>query len=220
VINRKGCKKKNVKKSYIEDFVISEARKQLDEKIDIIVKEVCEASRRENNAPQIAEIKRNIKETEKAIENLLVAVERGENLDILMERLTLKKQEKANLELALTKAQMDMIEIDENEIEYFFRQLQKGDINDERTRKALVAIFVNSIYLYDDKVRIIFNATDRPITVDYELLNEIENLEKGAISSGKRCSYMTATAPPLGTNANSTQFFFVGETFAFSFPLV
>jgi hypothetical protein len=32
-------------------------------------------------------------------------------------------------------------------------------------------------------------------------------------------AYAGIDAPPLGTNANSCQFFFVGETFAFSFKL-
>ncbi len=64
-----GCKKKNVQKNYIEDFIVNEARKQLtDENIKLIVQAVCEASKRENDAPRIAEIKRIIKETNKAIE--------------------------------------------------------------------------------------------------------------------------------------------------------
>lgn len=195
--NGQGCKKKNVQKNYIEDFIVNEARKQLtDENIKLIVQAVCEASKRENDAPRIAEIKRIIKETNKAIENLLVAVERGENLDIIMERLTLKKQEKTNLEIALAKAQMDTVDIDEKEVKFFFYQLQKGNVDDERSRKALIAIFINEVYLYDDKVRIIFNATDRPITIDCSLLDEIESLENAGVSGSGRCSYMKDTAPP------------------------
>lgn len=197
VWGKKGCKKKNVKKSYIEDFILNEARKQLtDENINLIVQEVCEMSKKENNAPYIAEIKRNIKENAKAIDNLLVAVERGENLDILMERLTQKRQEKDNLEIALVNIQMDTVEIDEKEIKFFFHQLQQGNIDDERSCKALIAIFINAVYLYDDKVRIIFNASDRQIAIDCELLSEIEALENGEISNNGRCSYMKDTAPP------------------------
>lgn len=197
VWNKKGCKKKNVKKSYIEDLIVLKARQQLtDENINLIVKAVCEMSRKDKNAPHIAEIKRSIKESDKAIENLLIAIERGENLDILMERLTKKNQEKSELESSLSKIKMDSIEIDEKEVRFFFYQLQKGNIDDEKSRKALIAIFINEVYLYDDKVRIIFNATDRPITIDCSLLDEIESLENGEYTEIGRCSYIKDTAPP------------------------
>jgi site-specific DNA recombinase len=200
-IKKKGCKKRNVKKSYIEDFIVLEARKQLtDENIDMIVQAVCEASKQENNAPHLAEIKRNIKENAKAIDNLLDAIERGENLDLYNERLTKRRQEKTELETMLAKAQYDTRELDEKEVKFFFHQLQKGYIDDERSRKALVEIFINSVYLYDDRARIIFNATDRPITIDCDLLNEIETLENGGVSVGERCSYMKDTAPPTRIN--------------------
>ncbi|MDP4094946.1 MAG: hypothetical protein Q8920_16500 [Bacillota bacterium] len=52
------------------------------------------------------------------------------------------------------------------------------------------------VYLYDDKVRIIFNASDRPITIDCELLNEIENIENSGVSGSERCSYIKDNAPP------------------------
>ncbi|MCX7746039.1 MAG: hypothetical protein N2645_03970 [Clostridia bacterium] len=91
---------------------------------------------------------------------------------------------------------MDTIELDEKEVKFFFHRLQKGNIDDERSRKALIAIFINEVYLYDDKVRIIFNASDRPIMIDYDLLNEIERLENGEDTTSGRCSYMKDTAPP------------------------
>jgi hypothetical protein len=62
-------------------------------------------------------------------------------------------------------------------------------------KKALIAIFINAVYLYDDRARIIFNASDRPVEVDYDLLIEMESLENGDIPRGERCSYMTATTP-------------------------
>ena len=217
MIRKKGCSKKNVKKSHIEDIIINEARKQLtNENIEIIIKEVYEFSKSENSAPHIAELKRQVKENAKAIENLLVAIERGENLDILMERLSLKRNEKNTFETALAKAQLKTAVIDEQQVRFFFRQLQNGGVDDERTRKALVAVFINKIYLYDDKIRIIFNATECPITVDVDLLNEIEALENGGVVEGGRCSYAKDTSPPARTNAN-TKPIFVGEVFAFVF---
>ena len=35
-------------------------------------------------------------------------------------------------------------------------------------------VFVNAIYLYDDKLVIFFNSGDKPVTIDDELLSQME----------------------------------------------
>lgn len=44
----------------------------------------------------------------------------------------------------------------------------------------LITVFVNSIYLYDDKITLIFNSGDKPVSVDDKLLSEIEAQEENA----------------------------------------
>ena len=91
---------------------------------------------------------------------------------------------------------MPAVEIDEMEVKFFLEHLKRGRIQDLTYKRALIAIFINKVYLYDDgKARIIFNATDRPVEIDFDLLNEIESLENGASVGGGRCSYMMNTSP-------------------------
>jgi DNA invertase Pin-like site-specific DNA recombinase len=197
VWKKKGCKKKNVRKEYIEKFIFSIAREQLtDENIALFAAAVSEISKRENNTGIVAEIKKKLKENAAAIENLLKAIESGEHMELLSERITQKKDERAELEKALANEQMKTNEIDENEIKFFLAELKKGNIEDIVFQRALITIFINAIYLYDDHATIIFNASDKPTAVDYDLLDGIEkDLDKG----GNRGSYMKDTAPPIYT---------------------
>ena len=39
--------------------------------------------------------------------------------------------------------------------------LKKRNINDIKYRKTLIRVFVNKIYLYDNRITIIFNSSDR-----------------------------------------------------------
>ena len=39
----------------------------------------------------------------------------------------------------------------------------------------LITTFINSIYLYDDKVTLIFNSGDKSVTINDILLSEIES---------------------------------------------
>lgn len=99
---KKGCKKKNVKKRYIEDFIFAKAREQLtDENIDIIAQTVSELSSKSNNTPYIMGLKKKLRDNETAIENLLTAIENGEHIELLSELAAKRKQKRQSLKRRL-----------------------------------------------------------------------------------------------------------------------
>ena len=82
--------------------------------------------------------------------------------------------------------------------------MKNGNEDDIRHKRAIIAIFINAVYLYDDRATIIFNATDRPVSVDYDLI--LDKMDKSSYNKGnqsvckdmdgvERGSYMTTTAP-------------------------
>ena len=80
-----------------------------------------------------------------------------------------------------------------------------------RYRKTLINVFVNAIYLYDDKISFIFNSGDTPITIDDKLLSDIE-----ADNKAFECSFLEQSAPPEQANPNC---FVTTELFGFVFYL-
>ena len=56
---------------------------------------------------------------------------------------------------------------------------RNGDIHDKTYRKFLIQIFVNRIYLYDDKFTITFNTGDEEVTISDILLGNIEDALMG-----------------------------------------
>lgn len=63
-------------------------------------------------------------------------------------------------------------------VKFFLNDLKKRNINDIKYRKTLISVFVNKIYLYDDRITIIFNLSEQPLTVTDLLLSEIEKKHK------------------------------------------
>lgn len=155
VTNRKdkSCKKGTVNKSYIEELVITETRKLLTrDNIDKIASEVVRLCEQERNTDNLKRLKRLLKENERATENLLKALESGQLIDILAERISQKKKEHDDLERQIFMEKTSNTVPTVNEIRFFLNQFRKGDINDAKYRQALVDTFVNKIYLYDDKM--------------------------------------------------------------------
>ena len=65
------------------------------------------------------------------------------------------------------------------------------EADDISYRKTLINVFVNAIYLYDDKLVIFFNSGDKPVTIDDELLSQMEQSDGfvfGALGSTKKTS--------------------------------
>lgn len=66
-----------------------------------------------------------------------------------------------------------LVTLTEPQIKAFLHALRKGGINNENTHRGLVNVFLQAVYLYDDRMMLILNGSDRPITLDV-LLDEIE----------------------------------------------
>ena len=175
---KKQCSKKPVWKDYIEDLVINECRKLLTvENIDKIAHEVVALCEREKDNTNLRRIEKLIRDNERKQKNLTDAL--GE-CDIESVRKTIYaeisrlNEEHGNLksEYAIEKAGSVSLTI--SEVKFFLNQLKKGNVDDIAYRKTLINVFVNAIYLYDDKVTIYFNSGDRPVTVDDELIGQVE----------------------------------------------
>lgn len=172
----KMCHKKNARKEKIENLVIKKCRELLsDDNIKKIAKAVSAATDKAQDKSEQTYLKRKLKEIDKAIENLMRALETGQNADLISERITAKRKERNDIERDLAKEVKKTVTLTEPEIRFFLTALKAGDINDIKYRRTLITIFVNSVYLYDDRMTIVFNAGDEPAIVDDIMLDEIED---------------------------------------------
>ena len=165
--SNKKCKRKNISKDYIEDLVINKCKQILnDENIKIIAEQIYEVCQKENNKNLlIKELEKKIKDTEKAIDNLLVAIENGNNVDLINNRISQKRKDLDELELLLLKEQNKLLYMDKEHIRFFLNQLKNGNINDIKYKKKLISIFVNEIHVTEKEVTIVFNVSKQKISL-------------------------------------------------------
>ena len=184
VTNRrdKSCDKKTVGKEYIEDLVVNRLRDFLTpDNISTIAKEVVDLCERESNNGNARRLQKLIVENEKATENLLKALESGQAVDIIADRITQKKKEHDELSLQLLLENSQHPTPSVKEIRFFLNQFRKGDINDPKYRQGLVDMLVNKIYLYDGKMTVLCNTQDGHFDVD---LKEVSSLKGQLVEVG------------------------------------
>ena len=149
--------------------MFAETRKLLTkENIDRIAKEVVLLCERETDTGNLKRLQKLLKENERATENLLKALESGQIIDVIAERISQKKREHSELEHQILVETTAHPTPTVDEVRFFLNQFRKGDVNDHKYRQALVDTFINKIYLYDDKMTVLYNTQDShsDVTID------------------------------------------------------
>ena len=173
----RGCDKKTVRKEWVEDFVISHIMKIIfdDDLMDKLADALLEHLNQENTALPILE--KQFAEVQKNIDNMLNAIQQGIFTPSTKERLEALEREKSELSVQIIKEEMSKPKLTKEQILFWIYKFRK--LNPKRLdhRRRLVNSFVNSIYLYDDKIIIDCNYKEGTETITFE---EIENSALGS----------------------------------------
>ena len=157
VKNHKGCHMKPVRKVWIEDLVINQIKLLLNDEnlIDDIVYMFIEFQQKENTV--IPHLERELAETEKAINNMLNAIEQGIITTSTKKRLDALEEKHRNIENEIIKEKMKRPQLTEQQVRFWFERMKEYDISNLTQRKRLVDTFVNAIFLYNDRIIFTFN---------------------------------------------------------------
>lgn len=194
------CKKKRVNKDLLEQIVVNAVFDAINDEefITEFVDRLLEYARKQNDGSMLLVLEDRKKDVEKAIRNLLSLLESGLESASIKSRLIELESELKSLEKSIAREQMEKPHYSEDEIRWWFHQLRSGGIKEDETFcSQLIESLVNSIYLYEDKIIIVFNhsGSNNKIT-----LKNIKDLLKESGTSS-----LEASAAPNALNTNHLQ---------------
>jgi len=171
VKKRGACKKKTVRKNWIEDIVIHQALRVLMDNglLERVADMVLELQARENT--QLPQLRKQLAETETSIENMLNAIQQGIFNASTKKRLDALEAAKSELEIQILQEEMQKPLLTKEQIIFWFHRFRGIDITIREQRQRLIDFFINGVYLYDDCFVITFNYKDGTKTV---MLEDIE----------------------------------------------
>ena len=195
VKRRRGCNKKTVQKDWLEDLVVRETMKliQDDAVIDKIVQLVMDVQNQENTTIPLLE--KQLREVNKKLDNLMKAIEDGLYTRTTKERLEALESQKDELTVKIADEKLKKPSFNEDFIRFWLMKFRKFDISHKKQRKALIEIFVNAIFLYDDRMLITFNYKDGTQTVRFEDTLTTDSVEE-------KSSDLSSSAGPNKNNPN------------------
>ena len=188
---KRGCNKKAVKKDWIENLVVSFTMEHVlsDNIINRMAEAVVILQEKENAV--LPALRQQLLDTEQRLANMLEAIEKGVLTTTTKKRLIELEEKKESLEISIIQEEIASPALTKEQVVFWINRFKEGDITDSKFRQRLIDCFVNSIYLYDDKVVLTYNYKDgtQAITLD-----EVEALFNG--NADNASSDLAQCAPP------------------------
>lgn len=152
-----GCKKKSVKKDFIERaaVILTVNRVLRDEEISRIADSILALQNSEDTT--IPALKKQLADTERGIENMLNAIQQGVLTSSTKERLEALEKQRDDLKIAILQAELQKPKYTKEQIVSWIGQFKYGDVNSREYQKCIIDTFVNSLYLFDDRLVITYN---------------------------------------------------------------
>ena len=193
---KKTCDKKAVRKQWLEDLVVNETMKLVedDASMNAIIAKVMELQNQESTDLPIYE--KQLKETEVGITNMLNAIQMGILTSSTKERLEALEEQRKELQARIAEERLAKPKMKEEFVRFWLLRFRKLDMTQPEQRQALVDTFINAIYLYDDKVLITFNYKEGTETVAF-----------GEAVKAEKSSDMSARGAPRKSRTRSCSAF-------------
>lgn len=176
---KKVCKKRPVRQDWIEGEVLKATRELLadEELLDWIADKTYEYYLSVNGREEErAILQKELSTVDTSIDRLVSAIEAGAFNDRIKSRLDDLNAQKAQITASIAELELASgFRLTRDHIAFFLRQFRDADLNDRACQKRLVQTFVNSVFVYDDKIKIVFNYTADSNTVTLDIVDSTDS---------------------------------------------
>ena len=210
---KKVCKKRPVRQDWIEGEVLKATRELLadEELLDWIADKTYEYYLSVNGREEErAILQKELSTVDTSIDRLVSAIEAGAFNDRIKSRLDDLNAQKAQITASIAELELASgFRLTRDHIAFFLRQFRDADLNDRACQKRLVQTFVNSVFVYDDKTKIVFNYTADSNTVTLDIVDSTDS-GSGFVHSTE-CSTIPIRYEPKGIVIFGTTFMITVE---------
>ena len=162
-----GCKRKAIRKQWIERAAVLMTIQRVlrDDEISRIADAIVSLQEREDTT--LPAMRSQLAACEKAIDNMLNAIQRGIITASTKERLEQLETQRQELKLSILQVQMTKPRYTKEQIVSWINRFKYGSADDPQYQKQIIDTFINSIYVFDDKIVFTYNFQNgtEPITL-------------------------------------------------------
>ena len=196
---KNDCKKKAEKKDFIEWYVCEQTVQYVLDpaRLDMIAEKVADLYNSELDESKLRELERTVQRLNDELNALvdkliMVPKESASRITEKMQQLELQRIE-AETDLSKLKIQQ-RIRITKKEVSAWLQTFAHGDLFDMEFRTRIIDTFINSVYLWDEKVVIFYNLKEGKQVSAIDMIRDIDEKTEKA---GQECSTLTGNGGAL-----------------------
>lgn len=184
--NRKnGCKKKSEKKDFIEWYVCEQTVQYIldPDRAEEIASAVVKIYNADCDTSQMDAISRSLEAINAEVDKLVVRLGKVPDsaVEAIVSRMETLEAQRLEAEENLSRMKIQQkIPITEKEVLAWLSTFRHGDLMDLSFRQKIIDTFINSIYLYDDKIVIFFNIKGGQETAVFDPIDEADELDESS----------------------------------------
>lgn len=213
------CKKKNEKKDFIEWYIVEQTVEYVltPYRMDYIAAALVAQYEKDFGSNRIKDLKKQLDRINGEIRSLVdaLAVCPPAARQPIFDKMQLLDAQKSELEIDIAKLRVAAhVQLTKEQIKAWLTRFCNGDLDDMKFRERIIDVFINSVYLYDDKTVIYYNIKDAKQVSYMEMLDSTEEppfADELQNDSGVRIS--NDTLRHLISNPNTPRYIFVNGLF-------
>lgn len=213
------CDKERIRQEDVERDVVNElvALVHSDDFIEEVADLVLKYQERTKDNSMLNSLESRLKDVEKRIDNLLLAIETGIDTASVKSRMLSLESEKADIEKGIARELIKEPELERDQIIFYLEQFRKGDMESEEWKLSLVEMFLQAVYVYDDNYVITLNYSGSKNKISKKIADKAS---KGDFSGDLVGSCLSSLGSLNGDNLNhSKRFIFLNrKTFGILVP--
>lgn len=192
---RAACDLQAVRKEPLELFVVKAAvQKVLQPKVMDRLCDLLLAYQKQENT-RLPLLQKQLQEVKKKIGNLIAAIEQGILTPSTKQRMDELEQQRQQLETSILQEQIEKPPITREQILFWFDHFRHGDPKDPAFQQQVIDCFVNAVYLFDDKIVLVFNYKEGDQLVTLEevkssILDDNASPDESTYFKRSRCFFL------------------------------
>ena len=170
------CRMKAFRKELIESFVVKRALGYVlqDSVIAMLADALVENQKRENT--HLPALQEELKKVNKKIDNIAAAIEEGIITQTTKERLTALEAQRDELQISIFEEETSHPKLTKGYVVQWLESFKQRDLRDPKVQRQVIECFVNTVYVFEDKIIVNLNLRDgdKPIALSKENGSDIE----------------------------------------------
>lgn len=200
--NKKSCKKLAERKDFIEWYVAEQIVKYLQnsERLSYVVSQIIKSIKSKNKSDNLSKLISRKKKIEKELDIIVSSFSSAEEIirkELNKKASILDQQLKdCEYEIAKNKVSQSRKVLDPEFVTSFVNTVLRQFKNEGKYYKRIADYFLNSVFLFDDKIVMYLNFDGAQIVNYVDMLKDVDRLQKEKNTPTKKCSSKDAIGDP------------------------